>query len=326
MVISNTPKSSPAILNHCEPQVHLMLHVSVGVIVRNEEKNIVSLLKSISCQILDDTAVDEVIVVSSGSVDRTNELVFEYSTKDSRVSLITQVRREGKAVGIDEFLRRSQNEIVIVTSGDVIFDESAVQNLIYPFAKNRRVGMTSAKIFPLNSAETFMGFVALIHWRLHNVLERHGETIAFRKNLAPNIPAEISADEAYFEAVVYGKGFQIIQAGKALVFNKGSETIPEFLGQLRRHYAGHLFIKNRFSYVVSSMTSEGIAKVAGELLKYMRENPRKISHMAACVILEIAGRFLGMWDLYFRKERHNLWTAAQTTKDLNKEKGVMSRK
>jgi glycosyltransferase involved in cell wall biosynthesis len=292
-------------------------NVSVGIIVRNEDRNIVNLLRSVSKQKLKDIVIDEIIVVSSGSEDRTNGLVLKYAEKDDRVNLIIQTGVEGKAPAINEFLNMSRNDSIIVSSGDVIFHERALQNLVSPLIRDERVGLTSAEPIPINDSHSFMGAVANMHWRLHRLLERHGETIAFRKSLVGHIPDEVSADEAYVEAIVRRKAFRAVQASDSFVFNKGSESIFEFLDQVRRQYAGHLFIKASLSYVVSSMTTKGLVKVARELLKYVRESPDKIGYVIGYVNLEALGRLLGIWDFYVKGRTYRVWHAAQTTKNLN---------
>ncbi len=294
-----------------------MPKVSIGVIVHNEEKNILNLLQSLSIQELYDFVIDEIIVVSSGSKDETDRFVCKYGEKNSRVRLVVQDIAKGKASGINEFLEKSKNEIVIISSGDVIFNESTVQNLVSPLIRDERVGLTSAKPVPVNDSHSFMGTVAEIHWRLHYALERHGETIAFRRSLMNHIP-EVSADEAYVEAVVHQRAFKTVRVSDSLVFNKGPDIVVEFLNQIRRHYAGHLFIKAQESYLVSSMTLNGSAKIVRELLNYLREKPDKSYRLVAYVLLEGLGRVLGIWDFYVRKRHYRVWNAANTTKILNK--------
>lgn len=294
-----------------------MLHVSLGIIAFNEGKNIVNLLQSVSHQKLQKVVIDEAIVVSSGSIDKTVESVLEYSQRDKIVSLIVQDRREGKASAINEFLRSCKSQVVIVTSGDVILDKETVENLVSPFMADERIGMSSARPIPVNSAHGFMGFVSTVHWRLHRLLQRHGETIAFRKDLVSCIPNAVSADEAYVEATVQHKGYKIVQPSNAVIFNKGSENITEFLKQIRRHYAGHLFIRAKFSYIVSSMTLTGIAGVVKELLRCLRDNPDRINYIVGYVLLEATGRLLGTWDFYVMKRHYSIWCTAETTKDLD---------
>jgi hypothetical protein len=291
--------------------------VSVGIIARNEERNIVHLLQSVSKQKLKDIVIDEITVVSSGSGDQANRLVLKYAEKDSRVNLLVQNEVGGKASAINEFLSTSKNDNVVVSSGDVIFQEKTLQNLLSPLITDERVGLTSVEPIPINDFNSFMGTVANMHWRLHCLLERHGETIAFRKSLVGHIPDGVSADEAYVEAIVRRKALRAVLARDSFVFNKGSESVVEFLNQVRRHYAGHLFIKTNLSYVVSSMTTKGLAKVAKELLRCVRENPDKTGYVMGYVILEALGRLLGIWDFYLKGRTYSVWHAAQTTKNLN---------
>jgi cellulose synthase/poly-beta-1,6-N-acetylglucosamine synthase-like glycosyltransferase len=308
----------PSIRNKAGPPMLSTSKVSIGVIVRNEEKNILNLLQSLSIQELYDFVIDEIIVVSSGSKDETDRFVCKYGEKNSRVRLVVQDIAKGKTSGINEFLKKSKNDIVIISSGDVIFNERAIQNLVSPLIRDERVGLTSAKPVPVNDSHSFMGTVAEIHWRLHYALERHGETIAFRKSLINHIPDEVSADEAYVEAVVHQRAFKTVRVSDSLVFNKGPDIVVEFLNQIRRHYAGHLFIKAQESYLVSSMTLNGSAKIVRELLNYLSENPNKSYQVVAYVLLEGLGRVLGIWDFYVRKRHYRVWNAAHTTKILNK--------
>lgn len=300
-----------------ELPVYSIPKISVGIIVHNEDKNILNLLQNVSGQKLRDFMIDEVIVVSSGSEDKTDEFVLRYMKKDNKVRLLVQNVAEGKASGINEFLKISRNEVVVVSSGDVIFDERTLQNLVSPIIGDERIGLTSARPVPINDSRCFMGTVAEIHWRLHYACERHGETIAFRKSLMNRIPDGVSADEAYVEAAVRHRAFKTVRVSDSIVFNKGPDTVVEFLNQIRRHYSGHLFIKAHESYLVSSMTPEGSVKIVKELLNYLRENPNKSSQIAAYMLLEGSGRILGVWDFCVRKRHYRIWHAAQTTKNLN---------
>jgi cellulose synthase/poly-beta-1,6-N-acetylglucosamine synthase-like glycosyltransferase len=275
------------------------------------------MLRSVSKQKLKGIIIDETIVVSSGSEDRTDKLVLEYAKEDDKVNLVIQNEMKGKASAINELLNMSKNDIIVVSSGDVIFQEKTLQNLVSPLLRDKRIGLSSARPIPINDSCSLMGTVADMHWRLHRLLQRHGETIAFRKSLVGHIPNEVSADEAYVEAMVRRKAFRAVLARDSFVFNKGSESIVEFLDQVRRHYAGHLFIKTRFSYVVSSMTIGGILKATKELVECVRENPTRISRVISYVILEAFGRVLGIWDFYIKKRYYQIWSPAQTTKALN---------
>jgi len=292
-----------------------MLHIDVGVMAYNEDKDIVNLLQSFCNQKLENVAIDTITVVSSGSTDRTNDLVKEFCKRDKRVRLLIQQKREGKASAINAFLKEVKKDVVVISNADVILDENAVERLIFPITINELVGITSVNLVPLNDSNSLMGFVSNMHFKIHNLLNRHGETIALKKNLVRRIP-EIATDEAYAEAVVQKKGHKAVHVNNAIVYKKGPETISDFLKQVRRDHVGHLFLKNKLGYLVSSMSAAGMKKVAKELIKCAIRNPLRIHRIAGYFILEIVGRILGAWDYYLKKEKHIIWDVAKTTKNL----------
>ena len=53
------------------------MDVSVGIMAFNEEKNMGRLLKALLSQELKKVRIEEIIVVSDGSTDKTNEIVKE---------------------------------------------------------------------------------------------------------------------------------------------------------------------------------------------------------------------------------------------------------
>ena len=59
-----------------------MTTISIGVCAYNEEKNILHTLGSILSQELDGFEISEIIVVSSGSTDRTESIVHEFEPHD----------------------------------------------------------------------------------------------------------------------------------------------------------------------------------------------------------------------------------------------------
>lgn len=294
-----------------------MLHVDIGIMVYNEEKNIVNILDSISQQKLNNVIIDNIEVISSGSTDKTNELVTNYSKKNNKIHLITQKKREGKPSAINEFLKNSKNETVIIASGDVIFKDVTIDNLLKPFIKCDKVKMTSVNPIPLNgNCKTVMGFVIGMHWKFHNLLERHGEVIAFKKGITKELPTYIVADEAYIESLVRKNDMKALHVKDAVVYNKGPENPIEFLQQIRRHFIGHLKLRKMLGYSVSSMKIQGISIIIRYLTRYVIKKPLKIPFCIAYVILEISGRILGTFD-YITKKEYHIWKIIPSTKDLN---------
>jgi cellulose synthase/poly-beta-1,6-N-acetylglucosamine synthase-like glycosyltransferase len=119
-------------------------------------------------------------------------------------------------------------------------------------------------------------------------------------------------DEASVEPLIRGQGYDVQYVPQAVVYNKGPETVEDFLRQRRRIYAGHLEMKDRLGYAVSTMSG---AKIAGLLLRNIEWRPKQFLWTWAVAALEVYGRYLGRRD-YRARRSHTVWEIAATTKEL----------
>lgn len=296
------------------------MRVSICIPVYNEEKNIGRLLDSIMKQELKNVSINEIIIVSSGSSDDTDDMVKNYQNIDKRVFLLRQKEREGKASAINLFLedinngRCSDSNLIIVSSGDVIFEKNTVENLCNKFSDND-IGLTSANPIPINGTkESLTRYLGHMHWKLHNKFGRHGETIAFRRSLVSRLSITTAVDEGWIEAIINNKGYQMTHVDNANIFNKCPETISDFIKQRRRIYSGHLDLEKRVNYKVSSsvLSTETVKILLGECIN----NVPKFHYFLGYIMLEMYGRLLGSYDFYIKNKNHYIWEIAETTKDL----------
>jgi len=143
-------------------------------------------------------------------------------------------------------------------------------------------------------------------------IPRLGELIAFRK-LFDQIPPDVAMDEAFVEALVIRRGLQVRYAPDAVVFNMGPETVSDFVKQRRRNHAGHLHLKEKYGYEVSSMGSPRLAKLA---LEEIWGALRLIWILFVLAAIEGYSRILGWWDYRVHKRTHVVWDIAWTTKEV----------
>lgn len=289
--------------------------VSIGIIVFNEEKNIVHLLESLRKQQLKKVKIGEVIVVSSGSVDKTNHLVHSFAKKNKNIRLITQKTRQGKASAVNIFLKEVKNQIVIIMAGDLLLKNNTVETLVAPFTDST-VGIVGSHPVPVNDPNTFMGFAAHLMWNLHHSISstkpKMGEMIAFRK-IFEKIPVLSAVDEANIEPLIRGQGYKAVYAPEAIIYNKGPETIAEFIAR-RRHIAyGHYCVKKEYSYEVSTLNSLNIFAM---LLKTMKPSLRFFLWTPAIIFLECYSRILGYLDYKLKLKSHTIWQVTPSTKQL----------
>jgi cellulose synthase/poly-beta-1,6-N-acetylglucosamine synthase-like glycosyltransferase len=287
---------------------------TVGIIAHNEAGNIGRILQAVCEQELKTVAIAEIIVVASGCTDGTEQIAEQWAEKDGRIRVLTQEKREGKASGINFFLRHAAQNIVVLSSADLLPELNSIEALVAPFTDSE-LGMTSCRPVPLNDPQTFMGFAAHLLWNLHHHINlngfKAGEMTAFRK-VFERIPFHTAVDEASVEPVIRGQGYSVQYIPGAVVYNKGPETVEDFLRQRRRIYSGHLAVKDTLGYAVSTMNGLKIFRL---LLKNLDWRPKSLYWTARVVLLEVYGRYLG-WRDYKARRDHSVWEIAQTTKEL----------
>jgi biofilm PGA synthesis N-glycosyltransferase PgaC len=289
------------------------IRCSVGIIAHNEEKNISSLLQAMLVQHLHQVEMSEIIVVASGCTDQTVPIIEEYQQKDARIRLIVQPHREGKTAAINLFLRAATQEICVQESADTLPHEDAVEHLVRMFA-DPTIGMTGAHKLPVDTpdhlAQVFTHLRLRMEHQLCQDIPRLGEMIAYRK-VFDHIPPDVSMDEAFVEALVVQRGLQVRYAPDAIVYNTGPTTVKDFVKQRRRNHAGHLYLKHKYNYAVSSIQTGRVIKVAAREVWGLIRLMGVLTMLAA---LEGWSRLLGWYDFAIRRERHMVWDMAYTQK------------
>ncbi len=292
----------------------------IGVMAYNEEANIGKLLDALLHQDIQCCKLREIVVVASGCTDRTVEISREWANRDSRIRVIVQKTREGKASAINEFItyaRSLQTDLLVLESADTLpADGQTMERLLAPFSRHPDIGMTGAHPVPINPRQTFIGFVVHLQWNLHHRIAlcspKLGELVAFR-NVIPGIPPDTAVDEAAIEALLVPQGYRLMYVPDALVYNKGPDTVKDFLIQRRRIAAGHIHLQATQNHVVSTMNPWTSLKMLRHELSW---TPKLLLWTLGAMSLEAYGRFLGYTDFYVKRKNPFKWDMAETTKRL----------
>jgi poly-beta-1,6-N-acetyl-D-glucosamine synthase len=286
---------------------------SVGIMAYNEEDNIAAAIESILGQKLTSGQVAELIVVASGCKDRTPEIVAELARDDSRVRLIRQERREGKASAINVFIGEARSPVLIMVSADVLVKQGTIETLLAHF-DDPAVGMVGGHPTPVNDEATFLGHAVHLQWRLHDRIARRspklGEIVAFR-NVVPSIPLDTAVDELSIQGLVAHLGYRLVYEPDAVVYNRGPTTVGDFLRQRRRIYAGHLRIQDQQGYSAPTMNAWPILRALGGSGSF--STPRAATWSVGTIALEFIARALGHYDVMRRRQQH-VWEISATTK------------
>jgi poly-beta-1,6-N-acetyl-D-glucosamine synthase len=281
----------------------------------NEAANIGRLLEAVVGQRTSAVRIAEIVIVASGCTDDTIAISRGWQERDPRINVLVQARREGKASAVNLFLSRAREPVLVLCSADLLPAPDTIEKVVTPFV-DPEIGMTTCRPVPVNAPDRFMGFAAHLLWNLHHQINlegfKAGELVAFRK-IFERIPYRTSVDEARIEPVIRGQGYGVEYVPTAITFNKGPETVRDFLCQRRRIFAGHLAMRDELGYRVRTLSG---LRILGLALRHMDWRPRSFCWTIAVAALEAYGRYLGRRD-YRQKREQFVWEIATTTKQLS---------
>lgn len=291
-----------------------MLHCTVGVLAYNEEQNICQVLQALTAQQLHTSDLREIVVVASGCTDRTVELARAFARLHPLVRVEVQRERAGKAAAINRLITIARGDVIVLAGADTLPDPMALEHLLQPF-RDPQVGMTGARVVPLNNGRSFLGFTVQLLWHVHHRMAlrwpKLGELVAFR-NVIAALPVNSATDEVSLEALITAQGYRLAYAPDAIVYNQGPQTVRDFVLQRRRIFAGHLAIASAEQYVAASMPIKHLLVLLREML--MRDRCW-LMWLLGAVLLECWARLLGTID-WAVGHSHHVWRPVRSTKQM----------
>lgn len=215
--------------------------VSVIMAVWNEAKQLPE--KLLNLQQLDYPADHlDVVIVSDGSTDETNEILRR--AKCTRLGAILLPKHEGKAEAINRALEVAGGEIIVFTDARQRLAVDSVRKLLENFA-DPSVGCVSGELVLENekksSSPRGVGSYwemekAIRHWEglVNSAVGATGALYAVRRRLVPHIPAGTILDDVFIPMEVARLGARVIFEPQALVWDKlASNPGQEFRRKVR---------------------------------------------------------------------------------------------
>jgi len=213
--------------------------VSLCVLARNEEKSINKAITSLERQILPEGYESELIVVVSGSTDRTAKIVRELQKNYSNIKLF-EPKEVGKAHAWNIAKDAAKSDTLIFSDGDVVTKRDAVKEILAEFKRNPKMELLSAKIVPLTGKKLLSKAVAL---RYKSQFTVSGDFYGVKRGAIKSIliPKHIILDDWY---VAFKVGLEKTGiCSKSIVFVKIPTNFKEALEQRARISAGFRQLK-----------------------------------------------------------------------------------
>jgi len=227
------------------------MKVTVGIPAYNEGKSIGLTLGSILYQI---TEFDEVIVVSSGSTDNTEEEVMSFikANPELDIKLIVEKKTNGKASAINIINEMAKGDIIVQTDADCVVCTDAIENLAKHF-DNAKVGAVSGYPLPVIGKENvFYDWTKMSYRKMHEIRLKENEAgtfwhlsgylLAWRKGALPELPFIKGAVDAWMGKLIIENNYSIEYEPDANVMVTAPKNIKDFITQKARVRAGYYLL------------------------------------------------------------------------------------
>ncbi|MGI8991373.1 MAG: glycosyltransferase family 2 protein [Bryobacteraceae bacterium] len=233
--------------------------VSFVIAVHNGENFIANKLQSI-LELNYPRDLMEILVVSDGSTDRTEEIVLEF--EHEAVKLL-RLPRGGKPAAVNAGISLARNEILVLTDVRQTLDPDSLRNLAGCFA-DPSVGVVSGEL-SIRKGEHRDEADTGLYWRYEVWIRKqmsridstwgaNGPFYAMRRSLAVPIPPETLLDDVYLPLAAFFAGHRMILEESAKAFDYPTSLQSEFrrkvrtqagLYQILRQYPKLLTSENR---------------------------------------------------------------------------------
>lgn len=292
------------------------IEITVGICAYNEEDNIERSIRSVYEQDTDGIMINQVIVVSSGSTDRTDEIARSMLPEYDNLKLLSQKKREGKNSAINCLLENKDTEIVVLLNADNAFgDIDSLKNLIKPFS-NSKVGIVGGRPIPTNDPNSIVGFASQMLWSMHHHLSiiypKIGELVAFR-DIGTHLPSNSQSDEDIIRMKLEEAGYVGAYAPDAIIKNRGPETVKDFIKQRTRVNIGERYMKKNYEYDIPTWDHKLLINAMFGSIKDAGFHPIKMFFTAS---LEIFSRLKAIAYVNADKGDMSAWDPVSTTKKL----------
>lgn len=206
-----------------------MPEVSLLIAAYNEEE-------SIAAKILNSLELDypkeklEIVVVSDGSTDRTDEIVKTFS--EHGVRLFRVEGRVGKTEARNQAVLAMRREIIVFSDATAIYEKDAIKKLVRNFS-DQSVGMVSGNLTYFDKSQGAMGLATKLYWGYESAIKRAQSKLrtltgavgcinAFRRKLYHVLPPNIIEDFTE-PLMIVAQGYRIVYEQEAISYERTTQ-------------------------------------------------------------------------------------------------------
>ncbi len=181
----------------------------------------------------------QVVVVSDGSTDQTNEIARTYQGREGYL-FVEQPENAGKTLAQNAAVRQATGEILVFSDANSIYAADALTELLAPFS-DEHIGCVCGELRYVNPQHGGAGKGEGFYWRYEQFLKRtegrlgslvgaNGSIYALRRDLFEELDSKIISD-FIMPIRIRRRGWQVVYTDKAVATES---TAPGFDDEMRR--------------------------------------------------------------------------------------------
>lgn len=246
--------------------------VSIILNCYNEEKYIDSKIQSIIDE-FEWISGSELIIVSAGSTDQTNQLLKQYD-EEPKVRCFPLLNRVSKIEAVNFGVEQSQHKLLIFTDCRQDMKPGSIRQIMQNF-NDPEVGTVAAKLEDTKKSKTpsmwrsLLGSIATSESKYSSCLNVYGALYGQRKSVYRTISKEILFDDLFVVVSTLSQGKRLIQDSEAIIYDIRFEDYYQ-KGRIKRLVRGLLlFITQQFGLIKSIPTNLFIRFLIFKYLKLL---------------------------------------------------------
>ncbi len=294
--------------------------VTIGIPAYNEEINIGLLIKDVLTQEQDGFILEEIIVASDGSTDKTVEVVRQL--KDKRILILDNKKREGLAKRENQIIGRITTDVLVLFNADIRIekDKRLLGKLVLPILSGE-ADLTASSARAVKPKRIF-GRIIYNSMRIKepayeeirsgsNVYTCHGQARGFSKRLYKkiNFPSSIGEDAySYFYCIKNKFKYKYIK--NAEILYKLPDNFKDHERQSVRFFQSQKFLSKKFNkeFVISEYRIPKKILIKSTLIFFGKQPIHAVLYFLIFAYLKLKSNF--------SKKIINTWQISKSSKRL----------
>jgi len=294
--------------------------ISIVMVVRNEAAVLEDKLRNLT-RLNYPASQTEIIVVSDGSTDRTNDILSEFASSSGLRAIFT-VRPRGKAAGLNDAIGSARGDVVVFMDARQEIEPDAVRLLLENFA-DPEVGCASGELmlgnFRSQEDSTGVGLYWRIEKRIREMEALSGSTIgatgalyAVRRDLLVELPEGTILDDVFIPMHALRQRTRATFDSRARAWDVSNQERRREFARKVRTLTGNYQLLQLAPWLLTSSNPARFEFVSHKVMRLLVPFALGASLIAsflipgllyrAALVLQLSFYSLGVWGLLYRKQ------------------------